>query len=81
MNEAGGVEIFAQVEKADEVVGNGGELFGGGLRGEHRQAGVNLEGVGSEDFAVEALRESHGEGGFADTGRPRHDDRTGPFGV
>ena len=46
-----------------------------------RQTGVNLKGVGSEDFAVEALREGHGEGGFADTGRPRHDDRTGPFGV
>ena len=63
------------------MVGNGVELFGGGLGGENRKPGVNLEGVGSEDFAIEALGECQGEGGFADTGRPRHDDRTGPFGV
>gem|GEM_PF-3737910 len=74
-------DAIAEIEKTDEVVGNGGELFGSGLGGENRQAGVNLESVGSEDFAIEAPGERHGEGGFADTGRPRHDDRTGPFGV
>jgi len=78
---AGGVEILAQIQKTHEVVGNGGELFGGGLGGENGQPGVNLESVGSENFAIQAPGERHGEGGFADTGRPRHDDRTGPFGI
>jgi hypothetical protein len=50
------------------VVRHAGEVRGGGLSGEDREAGVNLKGVGPDDFGPEAFGQFKGQRGLADAG-------------
>ena len=50
------------------MVGRGALLGGGGFGGADVHTGIDLAAVGVDDFAVKALGEGDGQGGFAGGG-------------
>ncbi len=66
---AGGEEVGGGAE-IDEVVGNGAAIGEGEFGGADVEAGVELDGVEVDDFAVETFGEGESEGGLPSPGGP-----------
>ena len=64
---AGGERLIG-VGDIDEVVRDVGAFFGCGFGGAEIHTAIDGDGIATDDFAVEALGEGEGEGGFAAAG-------------
>ncbi len=63
-----GVEGFRGRDASDEMVRHAAHVRRARLGREHRQAGINLKGVGTHDFRVEPFGKGESKGAFADSG-------------